>query len=91
MLKWIGGIAHDGLVAIGIADAPGRTPEYAFLASLDAAAQAEIRAGQLNMIDLQGVLDPLGQGRYVDSDHYSPAAHREIAEAIFAHTKSLNR
>jgi hypothetical protein len=70
-----------------VTDAARKTPVYAFLASLDEAVRAEIRAGHLSMIDLQGVFDPLPTGRYVDVSHYSPAAHRLIASAILAHTK----
>jgi hypothetical protein len=73
-----------------VTDAARQTPEYAFLASLDDAVHAEIRAGRLGMIDLHDVLDPLGHLRYVDVSHYSPAAHRLIAGAISAHVKPLN-
>jgi hypothetical protein len=73
-----------------VTDATRQMPEYAFLASLDDAVHAEIRAGHLGMIDLRDTLDPLEHLRYVDVSHYSPAAHREIAAAIFAHVKPLS-
>jgi hypothetical protein len=73
-----------------VTDVTRRTPEYAFLASLDDAVHAEIRAGRLGMIDLHDTLAPLEHLRYVDVSHYSPAAHRLIAAAIFAHVKPLS-
>jgi hypothetical protein len=73
-----------------VTDAARRTPEYAFLAALDEAVHTEIRAGHLPMIDLQDVLAPLPNLRYVDFGHYSPAAHQLIAAAIFAHLKPLS-
>jgi hypothetical protein len=73
-----------------VTEAARQTPEYAFLASLDEAVHAEIRSGHLPMIDLQDVLAPLPNLRYVDVNHYSPAAHRLIAATIFAHLKPLS-
>jgi hypothetical protein len=74
-----------------VTEAARQTPEYAFLASLDEAVHAKIASGYLNMIDLQDALAPLPNLRYVDINHYSPAAHRLIAAAIFAHLKPLSR
>jgi hypothetical protein len=73
-----------------VIEAARRMPEYAFLASLDEAVHAEIASGRLNMIDLRDALNPLEHLRYVDVDHYSPAAHRLIAAAIFAQLKPLS-
>jgi hypothetical protein len=70
-----------------VTEAARQTPEYAFLASLDQAVHAEIRAGHLPMIDLQDALGLLPHLRYVDVNHYSPAADQLIAAAIFAHLK----
>ena len=52
-----------------VTDKARQTPGYALLASLDAAVRAEIARGGLKMIDLNGVLDPLEKGRYVDVSH----------------------
>jgi hypothetical protein len=68
-----------------VTDKARQTPAYALLASLNDAVRAEISAGRLKMIDLNGVLDPLRQGRYIDVSHYSPRANALIAAAIFAH------
>lgn len=73
-----------------VTDAARKMPEYAFLASLDEAVHAQIRLGNLNMIDLHDALAPMEHLRYVDLAHYSPAAHRLIAAAIFAHVKPLS-
>jgi hypothetical protein len=72
-----------------VTDAARQTPGYALLASLDDAVRTEIAAGRLKMVDLRGILDPLENGRYVDVGHYSPAAHRAIAQAIFSRTRPL--
>jgi hypothetical protein len=73
-----------------VTEAARQTPEYAFLASLNDTVRAEIASGRLNMIDLHDALDPLEHLRYVDTGHYSPAAHRLLAAAIFAHLKPLD-
>jgi hypothetical protein len=52
--------------------------------------RAEIASGRLNMIDLHDALNPLQHLRYVDTGHYSPAAHQLLAAAIFAHLKPLD-
>jgi hypothetical protein len=73
-----------------VTEAARRRPEYAFLASLDEAVHAEIASDRLTMIDLRDALNPLPNLRYVDVNHYSPAAHQLIAAAIFAHLKPLS-